>query len=149
MSTNTPSSQVTIDRIIDQMRGHGVELADDPTGRVSHANLNDFHVLFVLLDTVLIVRADAETDTPADATDPSLYLAANQTNSSLLGCRAVVANRGETIVVRTESEIHVAAGMTDEQLSSALRRATDQVMYAQNTMKVLSETIADAAAQEH
>lgn len=149
MSTNTPASQVTIDRIIDQMRGHGVELADDPTGRVAHANLNDFHVLFVLLDTVLIVRADAETDTPADSTDPSLYLAANQTNSSLLGCRAVVANRGETILVRTESEIHVAAGMTDEQLSSALRRATDQVMYAQNTMKVLSETIADAAAQEH
>ena len=145
MSTSTSTPQVTIERIIEQMRGHGIELSDDPTGRVAHANLNDFHVLFVLLDTVLIVRADAETDVPSDSTDPSLYLAANQTNSSLLGCRAVVANRGETLVVRSESEIHVAAGMTDEQLSSALRRSVDQVLYAQNMVKVLSETIAEAA----
>ena len=56
-----------------------------------------------------------------------------------------MANRGETLVVRSESEIHVAAGMTDEQLSSALRRSVDQVLYAQNMMKVLSETIAEAA----
>ena len=145
MSTSTSTPQVTIERIIEQMRGHGIELSDDPTGRVAHANLNDFHVLFVLLDTVLIVRADAETDVPSDSTDPSLSLAANQTNSSLRGCRAVVANRGETLVVRSESEIHVAAGMTDEQLSSALRRSVDQVLYAQNMMKVLSETIAEAA----
>lgn len=145
MSTNPPASQVTIDRITEQMRGHGVELTDDPTGRVAHANLNGFHVLFVLLDTVLIVRANAETDVPADSTDPWLYLAANQTNSSLLGCRTVVANRGETLIVRVESEIHVATGMTDDQLSSALRRSTDHVLYAQNTMKVLSETIMKAA----
>ena len=72
MSTSTSTPQVTIERIIEQMRGHGIELSDDPTGRVAHANLNDFHVLFVLLDTVLIVRADAETDVPSASTDPSL-----------------------------------------------------------------------------
>ncbi|WJY68146.1 YbjN domain-containing protein [Corynebacterium auris] len=142
MSTST-ATQVTIDRTIAAMRTRGIELDDDPSGRVARANLNGLDVLFVLLDSVLIVRADTETDVPADTPDAALYLSANQVNSSQLEARAIVANRGENIVVRSEAELPVGAGLDDAQLASALTRAVDGVLQCQDAMKALSESIAE------
>lgn len=139
MSTNPTPSLVTIDRVIDTAAELGIELIDAGTGRSAQANVNDLAVLVVLLDTVLIVRADAAMDTPSSSTDASIYLAANQVNSSYLDAHTVVANRGEHLVVRTEAEICVAAGASDEQLSAALRAAFDGVFTCQNAMLAVAE----------
>ena len=128
---------VTIDRVIKAMAGHDVEVADDPSGRAAHANVNGYNLLFVLLDSVLIVRADSVTDTP----DATLYLAANQVNSSYLDARALVVNRTENLVVRTESEIQVGAGLADDQLSNALKAAVDGVLATQDAMRALVSEI--------
>lgn len=128
---------VTIDRVIKAMAGHDVEVSDDPSGRAGHANVNGYNLLFVLLDSVLIVRADSVTDTPADTPDATLYLAANQVNSSYLDARALVVNRTENLVVRTESEIQVGAGLADDQLSNSLKAAVDGVLATQDAMRAL------------
>lgn len=132
---------VTIDRVIKAMADHDVEVADDPSGRAAHANVKGYNLLFVLLDSVLIVRADSVTDTPADDPDATLYLAANQVNSSYLDARAIVVNRTENLVVRTESEIQVGAGLADDQLSNALKAAVDGVLATQDAMRALVSEI--------
>lgn len=132
---------VTIDRVIEAMSDHGVEVSDDPSGRAGHANVNGYNLLFVLLDSVLIVRADSVTDTPADTPDATLYLAANQVNSSYLDARALVVNRTENIVVRTEAEMQVGAGLSDEQLSRAVKASVDGVLETQDAMRALVSEI--------
>lgn len=148
MSTST-ATQVTVDRIIAAMASHGVELSDDPSGRVARCNLNGLNVLFVLLDSVLIVRADTETDVASDTPDATLYLSANQLNSTMLGARAIVVNRAENIIVRTEAELPVGAGLNDDQLAAALKRAVDGVVHGQDAMKALSESIAEQRAADN
>lgn len=140
MSEQT-ATMVTIDRVKAAMANHGIELSDDPTGRAGHANVNGFNLLFVLLDSVLIARADSVTDIPNDSPDATMYLAANQVNSTYLDARALVVNKTETIVIRTESEISVGAGLTDEQLSTALKRAVDGVLETQDAMLALKDEI--------
>ena len=149
MSTNT-TQLVTIDRVADALAGLDVTVQTDASGRAAHANINGYNVLFVLLDSVLIARADAATETPSDTPDPTVYLAANQVNSSFLDARALVVNKADTLIIRTESENQVAAGMTDEQLSSALKRSLDGLMRGQDAMHALIEEITSAreAAQE-
>lgn len=149
MSTNT-TQLVTIDRVADALAGLDVTVQTDASGRAAHANINGYNVLFVLLDSVLIARADAATETPSDTPDPTMYLAANQVNSSFLDARALVVNKADTLIIRTESENQVAAGMTDEQLSSALKRSLDGLMRGQDAMHALIEEITSAreAAQE-
>lgn len=149
MSTKT-TQLVTIDRVADALAGLDVTVQTDASGRAAHANINGYNVLFVLLDSVLIARADAATETPSDTPDPTVYLAANQVNSSFLDARALVVNKADTLIIRTESENQVAAGMTDEQLSSALKRSLDGLMRGQDAMHALIEEITSAreAAQE-
>lgn len=149
MSTNT-TQLVTIDRVADALAGLDVTVQTDASGRAAHANINGYNVLFVLLDSVLIARADAATETPSDTPDPTMYLAANQVNSSFLDARALVVNKADTLIIRTESENQVAAGMTDEQLSSALKRSLDGLMRGQDAMHALIEEITSAreAAQK-
>ncbi|OHF36524.1 YbjN domain-containing protein [Corynebacterium sp. HMSC074A01] len=149
MSTNT-TQLVTIDRVVDALADLDVTVQTDASGRAAHANINGYNVLFVLLDSVLIARADAATETPSDTPDPTVYLAANQVNSSFLDARALVVNKADTLIIRTESENQVAAGMTDEQLSSALKRSLDGLMRGQDAMHALIEEITSAreAAQE-
>lgn len=142
MSTNP--ELVTIDRVIAAAGELGFSLDDDLSGRAAHAHVSGFDVLVVLLDTVLIVRADAATDTPANSTDATLYFAANQVNSTHLDARALVVNRTETLIVRTEAELNVAAGLTDAQLESALKVAFDGVMQAQDAMVALTETLSES-----
>lgn len=140
MATSTVS-EVTIDRIIAAMAPHGIEVADDASGRAGHANVEGYNLLFVLLDSVVIVRADALTDIPADSPDATLYLAANQVNSAYLNSRALVVNKTEQLIVRTEKDVVVAAGLNDEQLATALKRVVDGVLEAQNAMVVMMEQI--------
>lgn len=146
--TQSMVAEVTIDRIVAAMAHHGIEVADDPSGRAGHANVDGYNLLFVLLDSVVIVRADALTDTPSDTPDATLYLAANQVNSAYLNSRALVVNQTEHIIVRTEKDVVVAAGMTDEQLSTSLKRAVDGVLEAQSAMVVMMEQIQRVAETE-
>lgn len=132
---------VTIDRIVDACAASGIGLDADATGRVAQGEHEGLHIMVVLLDSVFITRADSATDVPSDAADPTLYLAANEVNSTLLGARAIVANRGETLTVRTEREVACAAGMTDEQLRSAASGAVNTVVSAHNAMSALAEQI--------
>lgn len=143
MSTNT-TQLVTIDRVAKALEGLDISVQTDASGRAAHANINGYNVLFVLLDSVLIARADAATETPSDTPDPTVYLAANQVNSSFLDARALVVNKAKTLVIRTEAENQVAAGMTDEQLSSALKRSLDGLMRGQDAMHALIEEITSA-----
>lgn len=142
MSTST-TTEVTIDRVVAAARRGGIELDADATGRGARAQVKDFEVLVVLLESVMIVRADASTTVASDTPDPTLYLAANQVNCSLSGVRAIVVNREETIRLRTESEIQVAAGLSDDQLHGALTRAVDSVVTAQDALAVAAEQLGE------
>lgn len=141
----TPSL-VTIDRIVDAASQSGIGITADESGRAAHGTHEELQLMVVLLDSVFIVRADSETDTAADSPDATYYLAANEVNSTLIGARAIVGNRAENLVVRTEAEQSVAAGMTDEQLRSAVSAAVNGVVSAHNAMSALSEQIAEAQA---
>lgn len=141
----TPSL-VTIDRIVDAASQSGIGITADESGRAAHGTHEELQLMVVLLDSVFIVRADSETDTAADSPDATYYLAANEVNSTLIGARAIVGNRAENLVVRTEAEQSVAAGMTDEQLRSAVSAAVNSVVSAHNAMSALSEQIAEAQA---
>lgn len=142
-SGNTPSL-VTIDRIVDAASPSGIGLTADATGRAAHGTHEELELMVVLLDSVFIVRGDSVTDTAADSPDATYYLAANEVNSTLIGAHAIVGNRTENIVIRTEAEQSVAAGMTDEQLRSAVSGAVNAVVSAHNAMVALSERITEA-----
>lgn len=141
----TPSL-VTIDRIVDAASQSGIGITADASGRAAHGTHEELQLMVVLLDSVFIVRTDSETDTAADSPDATYYLAANEVNSTLIGARAIVGNRAENLVVRTEAEQSVAAGMTDAQLRSAVSAAVNGVVSAHNAMSALSEQIAEAQA---
>lgn len=140
-------STVTIDRIVDAAAQADIGVEADSTGRVAQGLHEDLQIMIVLLDSVFIARADSATDTPADTPEATLYLAANEVNSTLVGARAIVGNRSENLIVRTESEVHCAAGMNDPQLRATVTDAVDKVVSAHNAMVVLSEQIEAAQAE--
>ena len=146
-TTNSSPSLVTIDRIVDACAQSGIGLSADSTGRVAHGTHSDLELMLVLLDSVFIVRADSATDTAADSPDAKYYLAANEVNSTLVGARAIVGNKSENLVIRTEAEVSIAAGMTDEQLRSGAAGAVKSVVDAHNAMVVLAEQISRAQAE--
>ena len=139
MSTSTTVGIVTVDRVVEAMRNHGTTLVPDASGRAAYANINGFEMMFVLLDSVMIIRTASATDIASDSPDATLYLAANQVNSVLLGARAIVVNREANLALRTETEIQVAAGLSDEQLSSALQRGVDAILNAQDALQATAE----------
>lgn len=147
----TAPELVTIDRIADACAAAGITITPDATGRAAHGTHEGLTLLVVLLDSVFIVRADSATDVPTDSPDATYYLAANEVNTAVLGARAVVANKGEVNVIRTESEVPCAAGLTDEQLAVAAPGAVAAVVQAHNAMVVMCEQIRaarEAAAGE-
>lgn len=135
MSTNA----VTAERVIDALGSRGIEARADASGRGVHTTVGDFEVMLVILDSVLIVRTASATDVAPDTSDPKLYLAANQVNAAYPHARCIVVNREETIVLRTEAELPIAAGLDDAQLASALTRAVDAVTRAQDMLKAVAE----------
>ncbi|QGU04700.1 YbjN domain-containing protein [Corynebacterium comes] len=145
--SNTTLAPVTIDRIVDVMQGFDVELERVGEDEVATANLNGLPVTFAMLGSVFIVRADTVTDqTIADA-DPTLYLAANQVNSVSFGARATIVDRAENLIVRTERDVAIAAGMNDEQLAASLRSAVDAVLATQDGVKAAADDLAELRAQ--
>ncbi|SER46999.1 YbjN domain-containing protein [Corynebacterium cystitidis] len=145
MSTNQPTGsqpyEVTMDRIDAVMASRDITLVRDDTRRIAQANINGFTVIFALLGSVLVVRADAATDISADATNATFYLAANQVNSTTFGARAVIVNKTEKLVVRTERELPISAGLNDAQLSHTLQTAIDGILSAQDTMVAVTEQL--------
>ncbi len=144
----TNLSPVTIERIIEAMRGFDVELekVGDDSG-VASANLNDIPVTFAVLGSVFIVRADVVTDQTLNAADPTLYLAANQVNSISFGARATIVDRTENLIVRTERDVPIAAGMNDAQLAASVRGAVDAVLSAQDAITVTAGDLAELRKQ--
>lgn len=143
MSTDqhTTPSEVTIDRIIEAMAGFDIELTRIDDNEVATANLNGTPVTFAILGSVFIVRADSVTDQQLSDGDPTLHLAANQVNCVSFGARAAVIDRAERMVVRTERDVLIAAGLTDAQLKAALRSAVDGVLAAQDGMLAAAQKL--------
>lgn len=137
----TTPQLVTIDRIAEACAAAGIDVTPDATGRAAHGTYEGLTLLVVLLDSVFIVRADSTTDAPTDSPDAVFYLAANEVNTAMLGARAVVANKGEVNVIRTESEVPCSAGLSDDQLRVAAPAAAKSVVAAHNAMVVMCEQI--------
>ncbi|AKE39250.1 Putative bacterial sensory transduction regulator [Corynebacterium camporealensis] len=135
--------QVTLDRVIEAMRTFDIELTP-VEGRydAATANLNGLPCLFALLDSVLIVRCDVPTDAVYTQADAGLFLAANQINSVSFGARAVITEHENNLVVRSERDVPIAAGMNDEQLATAIQGAVDGVIGAQDAMVSAAEEMA-------
>ncbi|MHA2789068.1 YbjN domain-containing protein [Corynebacterium sp. S7] len=152
MSNNSqPSSvatTVTLDRIDQTMRGHGIELARDDARNIGQANINGFTVTFALLSSVVIVRADALTEVPSENADATFYLAANQVNSTSFGARAVIVDKLDNLIVRTERELPLAAGLNDDQLSAGLKSAVDGLIATQDAMAAVTENINEAFRED-
>lgn len=149
MNNTSPAAltTVTIDRIVDIMKGFDVELERVGDNDVATANLNDLPVTIAVLGSVFIVRADTVTDqTMADA-DPTLYLAANQVNSVGFGARATIVDRAENLIVRTERDVAIAAGMNDDQLGASLRSAVDAVLSTQDGIKAAAAELDELRAE--
>ena len=144
---------VTLDRVLEAMATFDVTL-EPVEGRTDSAtaNLNGFPYLFAVLDHVVVVRCDVQTDAAFSTADAGLFLAANQINSVSFGARATITDFDDTLVVRTERDIACGAGLTDEQLRAALKDAVDAVMNAQNAMVASAEEMAklgEKAAEAH
>lgn len=148
MSTNIPEISpkpiaVTLDRVVAIMREFGIELAapadQGENASVASANLNGYQVMFALLDSVLIVRADKQTETAIADGDPRWHLACNQVNCFNFAAKAVVMDRTEKAVVRSEKDIPTAAGLNDIQLSAMLKNAIDHVLAIQDSVEKAAE----------
>lgn len=141
-----PLSTVTFDRVTTTMAAFDIELARADKGDIASANLNGTQVTFALLNSVLIVRADVPTDVATADGDPTLHLACNHVNSYSFACKATIVDRAEQLIIRTEREILVAAGMTDRQLSTTVREAVDAVLAGQQAVGDAAEVILKDAA---
>ncbi len=140
--------QVNLDRIVEAMSTFDIALERVP-GRTdaATANLNGLPFLFAVMDSVVIVRCDVQTDAQYSTADAGLFLAANQINSVSMGARAVIAAFDDNLVVRTERDINTSAGMNDEQLAAALQAAVDGVLRAQNAMIASAEEMAKLGSE--
>lgn len=144
-----PLTTVTFDRVTAAMAEFDIELFPAEQGDIASANLNGTQVTFALLNSVLIVRADVPTDVKTEDGDPTLHLACNHVNSYSFACKATIVDRTEQLIIRTEREILVAAGMTDRQLTTSVREAVDAVLAGQTAVGEAVEVILkDAASQQ-
>lgn len=137
---------VTLDRVEAIMREFGITLAvsenQGESAAVASANLNGVQVMFALLDSVLIVRADKQTETTVADGDPRWHLACNQVNCFNFSAKAVVMDRTEKAVVRSEKDILIAAGLNDIQLSVMLKNAIDHVLAIQDAVEQAAKDFA-------
>lgn len=137
--TTADLTPVTIERVMTTMSSHGVELTQAEERAVAHANLNGLSVTFALLGSVLIVRAEADSGLETKTADATWYLAANHLNSVTLGARAVIVDAFDTLVMRTERSLPVAAGLSDAQLADGLRYCVDQVVGTHDALRTIAE----------
>lgn len=128
----TKPRAITIERVLDIMKEFGINLATSAEqgekASVASANLNGYPVMFAVLDSVLIVRADKDTTTEVSSGDPRWHLACNQANCFNFSAKAVAVDRGEKVILRAEKDIPIVAGLSDTQLSTMLKIALDNVL---------------------
>ncbi|MGD7001190.1 YbjN domain-containing protein [Corynebacterium halotolerans] len=136
-----PLTAVSFERLTQVMTDFGIELFPAEQGNVASANLNGTQVTFALLNSVLIVRADVPTEQATAEGNPMLHLACNHVNSYSFACKSTVVDRTDTLIIRTEREILVAAGMTDRQLRTAVQEAVDTVLAGQGAVTEAAEVI--------
>lgn len=139
MSTEKQLAPATIERVSQAMREFDVELTKVDDKEIATANLNDTLCTFAVLGSAMVVRSEVATDIDFDKADAGLFLAANQINSTSIGARAVIAEHSGKLLVRTERDIVVAAGISDEQLKVSLKAAVDGVIRAQDAMVAAAE----------
>lgn len=139
MSTEKQLAPATIERVSQAMREFDVELTKVDDKEIATANLNDTLCTFAVLGSAMVIRSEVATDIDFDKADAGLFLAANQINSTSIGARAVIAEHSGKLLVRTERDIVVAAGISDEQLKVSLKAAVDGVIRAQDAMVAAAE----------
>ncbi|MDR7329424.1 hypothetical protein [Corynebacterium guangdongense] len=149
MTTTTPNplddarpTAVTMDRIIDAMKSEfDITLIPGEHPESATANLNGLACTFAVLGSMAIVRAEADSGVAVDAADATWYLAANDINSTGVGAAAIIVDRGPSLLLRTEAEMSVAAGLTDAQLTENLRFGVDAVITTHDAVRATAEHI--------
>ncbi len=151
MNTEPPTPKpiaVTLDRVVTIMKEFGIDLivadAQGDSAAVASANLNGYQVMFAILDSVLIIRADKQTDVVVADGNPHWHLACNQVNCFNFSAKAVVLDRTEKVVVRAEKDILIAAGLNDTQLSAMLKNAIDHVLALQDAVESAGKTLSES-----
>ncbi|WJZ02788.1 YbjN domain-containing protein [Corynebacterium freiburgense] len=131
---------VNLERVSDIMKEFGISLT--PQEELATANLNGYPVTFAVINrSVLIIRADSSTEEPVADGNPTKFLACNHFNAYNFQCKAAIMDRVENIIIRTECEIMVAAGMTDDQLRAAVKEGVDNVLQAQQAIAQLADSM--------
>lgn len=123
---------ISIERVVKEMKSLEITLHITPTGpSVGFANINGFNFQFIVLPSVLIVRADrylSETKS-----DPRIYLAANEVNNRTVRGGIFVVDNSAAPIMRAEADICSAAGLTDSQLHTCLSNSVNEVLDLQNS----------------
>lgn len=123
---------ISIERVVKEMKSLGITLHITPTGpSVGFANINGFNFQFIVLPSVLIVRADrylSETKS-----DPRIYLAANEVNNRTVRGGIFVVDNSAAPIMRAEVDICRAAGLTDSQLHMCLSNSVNDVLDLQHS----------------
>ena len=129
-------TSVTFDDVVNVMGEFGITLtlADD--------ELNGYNVTFALVNnTAVIVRADKTTEEKVADGNPTFFLACNHFNAYVHSTKAAAVNRTEMVIIRTECEFIVAAGLTHEQLKTYLKSSVDNVLAAQENVAQLATSL--------
>lgn len=139
---------VDIDRVINAMTQFDITLEKaQGADSVASANLNGLGIMFAVLPSVIIVRADVGTDASFANADAGLFLAAGQINTVSFGARAVITEHEDQLIVRTEREFMHLAGMNDDQLAQSLKVAVDGVLAAQDALVAAAEEMAKLGSE--
>lgn len=129
---------ISIERVVKEMKSLEITLHITPTGpSVGFANINGFNFQFIVLPSVLIVRADrylSETKS-----DPRIYLAANEVNNRTVRGGIFVVDNSAAPIMRAEVDICSAAGLTDSQLHMCLSNSVNDVLDLQNSWAKATE----------
>ncbi|MEZ2189084.1 YbjN domain-containing protein [Corynebacterium sp. CCM 9204] len=143
--TSAEVGHVDFDDVRTVMRNFGVELTMSDETTIAGANLNGIQATFAIIGGgVLLIRADVPTGTVPSAGDPTLFLAANQFNVYSYDVKAAVVDRTDELILRTESETLLAAGMTEPQLTAAIRSGVDGILGGQQVLSEITATLRGA-----
>lgn len=123
---------ISIERVVKEMKSLEITLHITPTGpSVGFANINGFNFQFIVLPSVLIVRADRYLSETKSG--PRIYLAANEVNNRTVRGGIFVVDNSAAPIMRAEVDICSAAGLTDSQLHMCLSNSVNDVLDLQNS----------------
>lgn len=137
------ADHVSIERLTEAMKRFDIELDIlNAEAGVAAANLNGTQIMFVALNSVVIVRGERPTDSPSINADPTYYMAANEANGGTMYATAVIMDKGANLAVRAEVEYSIIAGMHDNQLAETTARAIDNVLATLDRVEVIQKELA-------